>query len=68
MRDVWNVFDQPLKHDTGTYDDIRKISTGQGDNYTTGYLLGLSYFKENYNVIAIDLTKKQTLDVDPKAM
>ena len=30
------MIDQPTKSDQITYDSIRKIATGQGDNYTTG--------------------------------
>ena len=33
-----NLFDQPAKNDLKTYDNIRKITTGQGDDYTTGSL------------------------------
>ena len=33
-----NFFDQPIKNNKITYDNIRKISTGQGDDYTTGCL------------------------------
>ena len=40
------------------YDEVRKISIGQGDDYTTGCLLDFSYFKNNYRLIAADLTKK----------
>ena len=39
LTDAQNVFDQPVKNDLRTYDKIRKISTGQGDDYTTGCLL-----------------------------
>ena len=39
MIDWRNVFDQPIKNDLKTYDNIRKIETGQGDDFTTGYLL-----------------------------
>ena len=39
MIDGKNVFDQPVKNDKVTYENIRNISTGQGDNYTTGCLL-----------------------------
>ena len=36
----WKIFfDQPLKNDKVTYKNIRKIATGQGDDYTTGCLL-----------------------------
>ena len=31
-----NFFDQPIKNDLKTYDNIKKIVTGQGDDYTTG--------------------------------
>ena len=34
-----NNFDQPIKSNIKTYDNIWKITTGQGDNYTTGCLL-----------------------------
>ena len=34
-----NVFDQPVNNNKVTYEDIRKIATGQGDDYTTGFLL-----------------------------
>ena len=50
-----------------TYDNIRKITTGQGDDYTTGCFLDCNYFKK-HKMIAIDLSKQQALDVDPKAI
>ena len=63
-----NFFGQPIKNDLKTYDNIRKIATVQGDDYTTGCILDFIYFKEHYNVIAIDLSKQQKLDTDPKAI
>ena len=51
-------FDQPVKSDRRTYDNVRKIATGQGDDYTTGCLLNYLYFKDQYNMIAIDLSKQ----------
>ena len=53
---------------TKTYENIRKTFTGQGDDYTTRYLLDYSYFKENYKMIAIDLRKQRELDTDPRAI
>ena len=47
---------------------MRKISTGQGDDYTTGCLLDFVYFKNNYRLIAADLSKQKALDADPKAI
>ena len=61
-----NVFDQPAKNDLRTYEDVQKITIGQGDDYATGCLLDYAYFKENYKLIAIDLSKQQALDADPK--
>ena len=61
-----NFFDQPIKNDLKTYDNIKKIVTGQGDDYTTGWLLDYSCFKKYYKLIAIDLSKQQ--DADLKAI
>ena len=68
MIDGRNFFDQPINSMTKTYENIRKIATGQGDDYTTGCLLDYSYFKENYKLIAIDLSKQEALDAVPKAI
>ena len=63
-----NFFDQPISDDIKTYENIRKIAAGQGDDYTTGCLLDYHYFKENYKMIAIDLSKRKVLDGDPSAI
>ena len=68
MIDGKNFFDQPVKNDKVTYENIRKIATGQGDDYTTGCLLDYIYFKNYYKMIAVDLSKQQALDADPKAI
>ena len=68
MIDGKNFFDQPVKNNKVTYENIRKIATGQGDNYTTGSLLGYIYFKNDYKMIAVDLSKQQALDANPKAI
>ena len=68
MIDGKNFFDQPVRNDKVTYENIRKIATGQGDDYTTGCLLDYTYFKKYYKMIAIDLSKQQALDADPKAI
>ena len=62
-----NFFDQPIKNNSRTYDNIRKIATGQGDDYTTVFLLDYNYFNICYKMIAIDLSKQQAIDADPKA-
>ena len=63
-----NFFDQPIKNNKITYDNIRKIAPGQGDDYTTGCLLDYPYFKDTYKMIAVDLSKQQALDADPRAI
>ena len=68
MIDWKNFFDQPIKNDKRTYGNIRKIATGQGDDYTTGFLLDHGYFKNYYKMIAIDLSKQHALDADPRAI
>ena len=42
-----NFYDQPINDLIKQYDEIRKISTGQGDDYTTGCLLDFAYFEKN---------------------
>ena len=68
MIDGKNVFDQPITNDVKTYENIRKIATGQGDDYTTDCLLDYIYFKDYYKMIAVDLSKQQALNADPKAI
>ena len=62
-----NFFDQSIKNNKVTYENIRTIATGQGDDYTTGCLLDYSYFMDNYKMISVDLSKQQALDADPRA-
>ena len=78
MIDDGKLFDQLVRNDIrsfdniwyGTYgrscDNIWKIAMGQGDDYTAGCLLVYSYFKENYKLTAIELSKQQALNSDPK--
>ena len=68
MNDGKNFFDQPINSDFKTNENVRRTATGQGDEYTTGCLLNCSYFKENYRMIAIDFSKQQALDADPRAI
>ena len=66
MIDGRNFFDQPIKSNLKTYGNIRKIVTGQGDDYTTGFLLDYPYFKKYYRLIATHLSTQQKLGADPK--
>ena len=54
MIDCKDFFDQPINSSLKTYDNIRKVVTGQGDDYTTGCLLYYIYFKNYYKMIVVD--------------
>ena len=63
-----NFYDQPINDSIKQYDGIRKISTGQGDDYTTACLLDFAYFENNYRLLAADLSKQKALDADSRAI
>ena len=68
MIDWQNFLDHPVNSDLRTYDNIHKITSGQGDDCTTDCLVEYAFFKKYYKMIAIDLSKQQALDADPKAI
>ena len=63
-----NFFDQTVKNDKVTSENVRKIATGQEDDCTIGCLLDYTYFKKCFKMITIDLSKQQALDADPEAI
>ena len=63
-----NFYDQPINDSVKQYDEVRKISTGNGDDYTTGCLLDFAYFEKNYKIIAADLSKQRALDANSRAI
>ena len=63
-----NFYDQPINDLIKQYDEVRKVSTGHGDDYTTGSLLDYAYFKDNYRLIVVDLSKQKALDADLRAI
>ena len=49
--DGTNFYDQPINNQEANdlikqYDELRKVSTGKGDDYTTGCLLDFAYLKK----------------------
>ena len=68
MIDGRNLFDQPINRMSKTYENIRNIATGNWDDYTTGCLLDYPCFKENYKMIAVDVSRENELDADPRAI
>ena len=63
-----NFSDHPINDSIKQYDEVRKISTGKGDDYTTGCLLDFAYFETNYKIIAADLSKQKALGADSRAI
>ena len=63
-----NFYDQPINDSIKQYDEVRKVSTGQGDDYTTGCLLDFGYFEKKSRLIAADLSKQKALDADLRAI
>ena len=61
MTDDKNFFDQQINNTFKTYENIRKIATGQGNDYTTACLLDYSYFNKNYKMISIDWVNSKLL-------
>ena len=68
MIDGRNFYDQPINDIIKQYDEVRKVSAGYGDDYTTFCLLGYAYFKDNYRLIAVDLREQKALEADPRAI
>ena len=54
-----NFFDQSIGSDIKRYKEIRKLTTGQGEDYTTGCLLEYEYIKNHYRLIAVYLRKQK---------
>ena len=58
-----SFFDLLVKNEEEAYEKI--IDMSNKNDYATGNLLGFTYFKENYKLIAIDLSKQTKLK-DPQ--
>ena len=50
-----SFFDQPVRNNLITYDNIAKIAVGKGDDNTTGCLLDYDCFNNYDKMIATDL-------------
>ena len=64
MIDGRNFYHQPINDLIKHYYEVRKVSTGQDNDYATGCFLDYAYFKNNYRLIAVDLSKQRALDAD----
>ena len=50
------MHDQGTDSDIKRYDEVRKFTTGQSEDYTTGCLFDYDYIKNQYRLIAVDLS------------
>ena len=57
MIDGRKFYDRPINDIIKQHDAVGKVSLGYGDDYTTGCLLDYAFFKDNYRLIAVDLSK-----------
>ena len=62
------IYDYATDSDIKWYEEIIKLTTGQGEDYTNGCLLDYDYIKGHYRLIAVDLSRQEELDADPKAI
>ena len=63
-----NFYDQSIDSDIKRYEEIKKLTTGQGEDYTAGCLLDYNFIKNHYRLIAVDLRRQKELDADTKAI
>ena len=63
-----NLYDRAIDFDIKQQKEIRKLTTGQGEDYTAGYLLDYDYIINHYRLKEIDLGRQKELDADPKAI
>ena len=52
-----NFYNQPIDSNIKRYEEVRKITTGQGEDYTTGCVLDYDYIKNHYRLIAVGLIR-----------
>ena len=63
-----DFYDQPIYSVMKQYQEIKKLTTSQGEDYTTGCLLDYGYIKNRYRLLAIDLSRQNVLDTDLKTI
>ena len=63
-----NFSDNPIKSDIEKYRELKKVTIGKGEDYTTGSSLDFDYFLKHYKLVAVDLSKQKELDADPRAI
>ena len=62
------IYDQTTDSDIKTFEQIRKLTIGEDEDYTTEFLLDYEYIKNCYRLIAVDFSRQRQLDGDPRAI
>ena len=65
---ILSFYDQAIDSDIKWWEEIKKLTTEQGDDYTTRYLLDYGYIKKHYRLTAVDLSRQKELDADLKSI
>ena len=60
-------YDQNISDDFKKYKELRKVMTGRGEYYTTGFLLDYDFWKNNYKLVCCNLSKQKVLGSNSKA-
>ena len=68
LLDGQNFHNTPVSSQVKKYNEVRKVTTGKGYDYTTRSLMDYQYFKNHYQLIAVDLSKQKELYTDPRAI
>ena len=63
-----NFYDLAIDSDMNQYEEIRKLTTGQGEEYATRCSSDYDYIKNQYRLIVIYLSRLKELDADSKAI
>ena len=63
-----NFYDQAIHSDIKWYEEIKKLTTWWGEDYTSAYLLDYDNINNHYRLLAVDLSRQKELDADPKAL
>ena len=52
-----HFYDQLIDSDVKRFEEIKKLITGQVEDYANGCFLDYEYVKEHYSLIAVDLSR-----------
>ena len=63
-----DFYDNPIESAIEKYRELKKVTIGKGEDYSTESSLDFNYFDKHYKLVAVDLSKQKELDADPRAI